>query len=128
MASILLLAAALMAGAACQRGPAMYTVSGQVSYEGQPLQTGQILFEPADGVGATALAMIENGRYELQTTAGRKTVRITATRETGAMLEGAMGAVYPEVEDILPPRFNTESTLSVTVEEIEPATFDFHLP
>ena len=59
-------AATILAAAACVLpgcGSAAATVSGEVTYEGQPVGDGYISFTPADGRGKDAGAPIANGRY-----------------------------------------------------------------
>jgi hypothetical protein len=71
-----LLAAALLTGCGSP-----CAVSGDVTYEGQPVEQGQITFYPADGKGPPAGAPISRGRYEVSgLVPGPKLVEITATR------------------------------------------------
>lgn len=104
-------AAACILICGCGGGPKQFTVTGSVSYQGQPVADGEIVFADAQGTGPTAAAKIENGKYTIHTTAGEKKVRITATRETGKIVEGAMGAKYPQRVDLIPPQYNTATTL-----------------
>jgi hypothetical protein len=57
MKSLQLLAIAgllsLVSPAGCSRGPTLATVTGTVTYKGQPLKEGTITFVPADGRSAT---------------------------------------------------------------------------
>jgi hypothetical protein len=126
VASSLVLAAILLAGG-CSRGPAQSKVTGNVTYQGQPVAQGEIIFADDRGGVAPAFATIADGRYELQTVAGKKTVRITASKETGKMIEGAMGAKFPERIDLIPPKYNTASTLVRTVEANGECVLDFPL-
>ncbi|HTN76649.1 MAG TPA: hypothetical protein VL096_15425, partial [Pirellulaceae bacterium] len=48
-------------------------------------------------------------------TAGEKIVRITARKETGKTTEGGMGVKVPETIDLLPAKYNTNSTLKYSV-------------
>ena len=121
-------AACLVLFCGCGGGPRQYTVTGEVSYEGQPVAEGEIVFADAEGSGPTATASIENGKYEIKTIAGKKKVRITATRETGKIIEGAMGAKYPERVDLIPPKYNTATTLVRTVDPNGDRVLDFRLP
>ena len=60
----------------CSSGSA--TVSGEVTVDGKLLEKGIITYVPADNHGDPLTANIENGRYQLQTVAGNKTVQISA--------------------------------------------------
>ena len=116
---------ALLSG--CDSGPKQYKVSGKVSYQGEPVAEGDIFFAASDGASATAAGKIHNGRYELLTTAGKKTVRITASRETGKIIEGAMDQKFSERVDLIPAKYNTASTLERTVDPSAGLTIDFEL-
>jgi uncharacterized lipoprotein YmbA len=64
-----ILAAGMLAG--CSGGDAQtrYRVSGEVKFNGQPVQYGEVLFTP-DGAqgnsGAQGIAEIKNGRYDTE--------------------------------------------------------------
>jgi hypothetical protein len=116
---------ALLAG--CSSEPRQYEVIGVVSYQGQPIADGQIVFEDEAPAQGKWPGQIKDGRYTLKATAGPKLVRLSASRETGKMLEGGMGAQVPERVDILPPKFNTQSEEKRTVAAQEPQTIDFNL-
>ena len=111
----------------CRRGPTLYPVSGAVRYQGQPVEAGQIFFADPTGAAPTAYGPIENGRYAIEVAAGAKQVRITATKETGKIIEGAMGANYPEVVDLIPPQYNAASTLTADVGPAGDKAIDFDL-
>src|SRR5262245_1136654 len=74
-------AAGLLTG--CSSGPASATVSGEVKVNGTPVEKGVISFSPAEGSGTSVTGDIKNGRYEVQTTAGKKVVQISAPVVTG---------------------------------------------
>ncbi|QDU29212.1 hypothetical protein ETAA8_43190 [Anatilimnocola aggregata] len=114
-----------VATAGCSLGPRLYQVTGTVKHQGEPIAKGQIQFE-ADNPGDVGVCPIENGKYSVKLTAGEKTVRISAPRETGKFTEGGMGAKIPELVD-LPAKFNTASQEKRTVEANEPQTIDFDL-
>lgn len=120
-------AASLAALPGCGSGPTLYTISGEVTYQGEPVREGQIIFADADGKAPTAHGTIEQGKYTIQTTAGVKQVRITATKETGKMIQGAMDVTYPEIVDLIPAKYNSATTLQNTVEPEGPRVIDFRL-
>jgi hypothetical protein len=104
---------AVLAG--CSNEPRQYEVQGSVTYQGQPITDGQILFEDEGGSGRWP-GTIRNGQYQLKATAGPKLVRLTATKETGRMLEGAMDTKVPERVEIIPAKYNQQSQERRTVE------------
>jgi hypothetical protein len=128
-----LLLIALVCGSGCGSGQA--TVEGKVTFEGQPVEQGTIVFEPADGTGAVAGGKIENGKYRLgteeQLTPGNKIVRILAMRTTGKKIPAGPPAaddvMIDEVQQYIPSHYNVQSTLTVQVAAGK-GTHDFELP
>ena len=45
----------------------LFPVSGTVTYNGKPLEKGQINFQPDDSKGVGAMGLIENGSYVMST-------------------------------------------------------------
>lgn len=125
--SFALLALASVALAGCSNEPPQFEISGAVTYQGQPIADGQLVFEDETPAQGKWSAPIKDGRYKLKATAGAKLVRLSASKETGRILEGGMGAKVPERIDILPPQFNTQSKEKRTVEAKQPQTIDFNL-
>lgn len=56
-------------------------VSGSVTYDGQVVKNGSVLFQPVDGKGTSCGGPIVDGRYKLETSAGKKVVQIVAVKE-----------------------------------------------
>ena len=63
----------------CGSSPSV--VSGTVTYDGQPVGDGNIVFQPADGKGASCGAPIKGGKYRVETTPGKKLVLVIAAKE-----------------------------------------------
>jgi hypothetical protein len=99
----------------CNSEPRDYPVRGTVSYQGKPVEEGEIVFSDATGTAPSAHGLIKAGHYELRATPGAKKVRITATKETGKILEGGMGVQIAERVDLIPAQYNSETTLTRTV-------------
>lgn len=120
-----LLAATLLTGCAGQQGPPTYPVSGEVTWEGEPLEKGRIIFEPltADGT-RPASGSIEQGQFSFQIEEGEKRVRVIAEREVGPA-DPVMGA--PRRENFIPPRYNEESELQVEVTPEGENVYSFEL-
>jgi hypothetical protein len=110
----------------CSHGPQQYTVTGEVNYRGKPIEEGNIMFADAENILPTAVGKIENGHYQITTLPGHKQVRITASKKTGKMIKTPMGTT-PELIDLIPPQYNSATTLSQTVEPQNGSVFDFHL-
>jgi hypothetical protein len=106
----------LLAG--CSSGPASATVSGEVTVDGKPLAKGVISFAPADGVGQPATGNIENGKYSVSTTAGKKMVQISAPIVTDKKKESsALDAPWIEItKESLPARYHTKTELTLDVQ------------
>ncbi|MDZ7620665.1 MAG: hypothetical protein U1E05_26985 [Patescibacteria group bacterium] len=70
-------AASLLAVAGCGGGST--SASGDITYDGRPVERGAITFLPADGRGPAAGAEIRDGRYQADDLiAGTKVVQIEA--------------------------------------------------
>jgi hypothetical protein len=126
----LLLALGIVAG--CGRGGGLdkSIVEGKVSYQGTPLTDGQIRLNPKAGTkGPASVAFIENGRFRFTARGGVQSgtyqVEVLSYRPIpGAKpytAEQADG--HPEIkvgdiprEQFIPPKYNTKSTLDVTIE------------
>src|SRR5687767_14946786 len=67
-------------------GQSTLTVRGNVTYDGKPVEDGVISFDPVDKNAPTMGGKITNGAYSVtapKEAAGKKIVRITASRKTG---------------------------------------------
>jgi hypothetical protein len=115
----LALAAAPLAG--CGSGARTYEVTGEVTFDGQPVPEGDILFAPDDPSLAPEGGKIKGGRYQLRAKAGRYRVEVRASRPGKP---GPMGPVY---ESYIPEEYNNKTTLRRTVSPDRPNQFDFAL-
>lgn len=89
----------------CERGPALFHMSGRVTYEGKPVPEGTIVFEPdasQGNRGAAGMARILAGAYDTRRPPGRGTiagphiVRITGVdRVEGGRLGGEVAVGRP---------------------------------
>ena len=125
---ILVIACAGVAG--CQRSGRV-TSTGTVTYGGQPVETGVIVFHPLDRGSAPEAAPISAGRFTIRGGLGKRRVEIRGTRQidestlpkTMPRLEGV-----PLYEDYIPSAYNTASTLEADVTADGRNVFDFDLP
>lgn len=115
------------------------TVSGTVTYEGEPIHEGWVTFLPADGMGSEAGAKITDGQYYVEAISpGEKTVQIVGVKEVpfvasteemeqqsreNPRLAGGRDLVYPA--DTVPPDADGNNQ-RVTVKD-GAQTMDFEL-
>lgn len=103
-------------------GPGM-RVWGTVTYQGQPIQEGQIVFTPIEGTpGPSTGGEIKDGQYEIPKQIGPYAkgvyrVEITAMGPEKTYSPNASGAgpFYPVREELIPPKYNRQSILRVTI-------------
>jgi hypothetical protein len=121
--SVLVAALGLLALAGCSKGPALYPVTGRVTWNGESIPEGTINFIAEDHAVAPDTARIVNGQYDARVRAGRKKIEVYAHREkktTAVMGQKAR-------ESYIPPKYNALSTM---IREVTPAgenRFDFAL-
>jgi hypothetical protein len=122
----LFMAVAVMCGVtSCQRSN-MVEIAGKVTINGKPLNEGTITFAPRNQPGPTAGTTVKNGGYSLRLFPGSKSVRIEGFRVVGerrAELAGPDSRMVPVKEQILPAKYNRQSSLSC---EVESAGNDYH--
>lgn len=104
-------------------------VSGTVTFDGAPLESGSIAFIPDAGTTAPSVGgPIQAGKFHLTTAegpvAGKYKVMIRASRPTGRQVEAGPGASDPtamvdEVEMFIPEKYNSKTELTA---EIGPST------
>ena len=110
-----------------KNGPERVTVSGTVTYQGQPLREGMIRLVPMPGTSApVSTAPIIDGRYSLNAhggvPVGSHKIEITAYRPNSNRSPPAadelefpgMEAQSPVVQ-IIPDKYNSKSELEITV-------------
>ena len=118
----MLLVAILIGGSMCLgcSGGTPGSVSGQVTWEGQPLEAGNIRFDPTEeSEGASGSSLISAGKYSIPhdsgMLAGKYLVSITATKATGKQIRrmDSTTAMTPEIVLFIPDRYNVRSTLDI---------------
>ena len=121
-----LLGALLLLG--CDGKPSTYPVSGTVTFDGDPLPDGDILFVDADNKVGPDAGKIKDGKFECKAKAGKKNVQIRATRlekpKGGAT--GAMGETELPV-DYIPEKYNIKTELQADVTSGGPNKYEFKL-
>jgi len=129
MLSIALLAMPLLASlsaSGCSKPgrPGYHTVTGRVTFDGQPLANGFVQFVPVGSKASPESGRIANGLYRLESTAGKMTVHILSTRLTGKM-DPVMGTAIEEM--FIPQRYNSKSELTSEVVADKANSIDFSL-
>jgi len=110
-------------------------VSGKVTFNGEPIQKGQIRFVPEGQTeGPVTIGQIEKGQYTIDAEGGvpvgTHRIEITAYREAERNpnepeeIPGVEGT--PE-EQFIPEKYNNLTELKATIESGGPATKDFEL-
>ena len=114
-----LLAAALaLAATGCGSGDGLQKVTGKVSYDGQPISEGRILFRNTTGDQKAYSGAITEGRYEVMCEPGTMRVEVTAMRVVpGKFQQGPGGDKdrVPATEMYIPAKYNSESKLTAEV-------------
>jgi hypothetical protein len=84
-------------------------ISGKVTVDGEPAQSGSIMFTPVDGKSKVAGGEIKDGTYNVEVPPGEKLVQIRATR-----------LVEAEIKDELTGKTHkTQNPVRLTSEEYE---------
>lgn len=125
-AGLLLGAMVCLLGGCGESGPRRYDISGTASFDGVPIEKGEISFVPSDPSMPPEGGAIENGQFRFQALAGPKTVQIRGSRPLPPERQDnpEMGLLY---EDFIPATFNTSSTLQAEVTSSGGNTFTFDL-
>ena len=118
----------LLAAATGCSGNGRTSVSGEVTFDGKPLERGSIRLIAVDGNTPSAEAVIHEGRYRLETVPGQKRIEIQGFRVVGmAHRNDDPSAPLEEItEPIVPAKFNIRSELLQEISH-RSATHDFHL-
>ncbi|WP_437191467.1 hypothetical protein [Planctomicrobium sp. SH527] len=101
-------------------------VEGTVTFDGTPVEMGEIRLSPVDINQSGTAAKIENGRFRAESPLGQMKVLITAYRETkGKVVELNPGEKSAPVEQFIPTKFNEKTELQIDVKKgTQPVTFD----
>src|SRR4051794_34250251 len=86
------------------------TVTGNVTLDGQPLKSGLIRFEPADGKTPTADALITDGKFSASVPPGDKKISISATKVVGTkrVYETPDSPTVDVTQELLPAKYNVK--------------------
>ncbi len=120
---LLRIAIVLLVAAGCGSQTTTMRVWGDASYDGQPIESGQIVLSPIEGTGGPSTgAAIERGKYDLRQEDGARAggtyrVEITAygTERTYTPNASGKGPTTTIREQFVPARYNRESQLRLKV-------------
>lgn len=113
----------------CGRSDGLITVSGTVTLDGQPVETGSISLMPVDGKGMAGGGVITDGRFSADTVPGEIAVQIhahkTVQKENPTQEEIERNLTEMQVP-LLPAVYNRQSKLRIDVAP-DNRRFDFNL-
>lgn len=118
LVSFVVISATTLAFAGCSSksdGPEIFTSSGTVLYNGEPVADGRIVFRSLDGDGRGFSAPIKDGEYSIETYGGRMRVEVRASREVPGKFDHSNGEPTPVGEMYIPARYNSQSDLVTNV-------------
>ncbi|HRA87115.1 MAG TPA: hypothetical protein PK992_03575 [Planctomycetaceae bacterium] len=123
----LLIIGLLFSAVGCGSGadePEKYEVSGKVTMAGTAVADGLIRFVPGAGQPPRDpdVAVIKEGAYKAMVTEGAKRVEIEAYTLTGPEFDGK-----PTSEQVVPPQYNAQSTLTADIKPDKNEGIDFTL-
>ncbi len=126
-----LLAAPVLIG--CQ-GSTTSSISGNVTYEGAPINRGYITFTPSDGRGAVCGGPIEAGKYQVANVPpGKKIVQIIGVKQihfarTSEEASKRPASAAPETADEVPANAEGNNQAIETTAGSQEQNFDLKRP
>lgn len=124
---LLVLAGIITFGCNNQRPvPKSYPVQGEVTLDGKPMPSGEIIFvSVAEGIRDTL--KVANGKYSGEVLAGDRKVEIRSyiAKEGNTKMYGP--DAEPSYVNIIPKKYNEETDLTATVKQSEDNSFSFEV-
>jgi hypothetical protein len=105
--------------AGCSTGPAVGTVNGDVTFDGQPVKDGRISFTPLDGQAPTGGAPIVNGKFQAVVPVAKMKVAINGNKVIGKRkaYDTPESPWEDDVAELLPAKYNVNSDLTLEVKK-----------
>ena len=108
-------------------------LDGEVTFDGQPVSTGTISFEPRDpNIGTFVATTIQDGKYTLLAEKGVRPgayrVRISAPDLSRAPPQAAQAEGSVVIPELIPAAWNTNSEVTIEVKADGKNRFDFRIP
>lgn len=115
----------------CSKSDGKVGVKGKISFKGTPLDKGSIEFHPVSpDLKSFSGATIENGAYAIPAEKGLQPgeykVMISSADQEGAT-EEVPGESNQLAKDRIPPEYNVNTKLTVTLESGKENTFDVEI-
>lgn len=122
----------LLLFAGCNDGPAGIDVEGDITYNKAPVESGMIRFVPAVEGQQPVYAEFENGHYVLKGDMAPRPGSYTVAIDGFKKVKDAGAPDFAKDENgmvakpILPPKYNTQTSLTVDI-KADQTKYDFHL-
>jgi len=114
---LLVLVAVCFIAFGCGENDGKSEFEGTITWNGEPIKSGNIELHPDGGEGQIDGAEIKDGKFTIRTTSGEKLVKVLASREVGKTKGDDRVPPEPIMHQYLPFEFNAKSTLKTTVNE-----------
>lgn len=125
---LLLLTAACLAAAGCGPPDPRVKVEGTVTLDGRPLADGQVIFNHDDRRLGAEGAAIAAGRFSIRVHPGSHRVEIMSVlREERPVPAGGLPEQGITFRNLVPSRYNEQTTLTADVTPTGPNRVDFEL-
>jgi hypothetical protein len=115
----------ILLGGCGRSAPDTYPVWGTVTFDGKPVDKGDILFIPVDRSLGPEGGKIIKGKFSGRSKAGKCRVEISAKKEANADTPRFEGK--PILTNYIPARYNADSGLSVDVATGNENSYQFKL-
>jgi len=130
-AALVSVVAVMGCGGKAYEGAERLPLTGKVVFDGQPVDGGTITFVPTIDKARPSGGTIVNGEYKVPeekgANGGAYRVEIHWYKPTGKKIpDSDTGGLVDEVADVIPAKFNTQSTLTAEVSASK-NQFDFDL-
>jgi len=105
----------------CGRSEGKIEVRGTATWNGEPIADGYVELQPTDGQGQIAGAEIVGGKFTVVAFPGAGRVSVMAHRQIGLTdPTERMPTPEPILSQFLPAQFNSNSTLTYTIQASDP--------
>jgi hypothetical protein len=109
--SVLLGLSVLAVVVGCGGGPKTTTVAGTVTFNGQSVDDGTVVFEPAEGKKAVTVAVVKGGQYSQPVPPGSYKIKVYWPK---VPTPGSTNP-YKEAGERIPEKFNQKTNLTLDV-------------
>jgi len=117
--TVMIMLAALSSGCGSgSKDPPLFSVSGKVTLNGAPVESGTIQFIPSDLKGSTSGTAIRDGLYTTSLPKGLMKVEIRSSKIVGTrkVYQTPDSPTEDIVEEQIPEKYNQQTTLELMVD------------